>query len=65
MMRVLMFSSLKDANRAAFIAGWELQDSSLVTRPRYVADLNRDFVVIEQVPPSEQFVPDEWADGSR
>jgi hypothetical protein len=65
MTRVLMFSSLKEANRAAVIAAWELQDSGLVTGPRYVTEINRYFVVIEQVPPHERLVPGEWPHESR
>ena len=65
MIRVLMFSSLREANRAAFIAAWELQESGQVSEPRYLADINRYFVVIEEVSRDERLVAIDWDAGSR
>ena len=62
---VLMFSSLKEANRAASIAAWELRDTAVVSQPRYVAQINHYFVLIEELAPEGQTVAGESLDGVR
>jgi hypothetical protein len=53
---VMMFSSLDEATLAARIGPSEPSNSRLVTEPRYLADIDRYFVVIEEAP-ARQHVP--------
>jgi hypothetical protein len=45
--RVLMFSSLQEATRYWAITAPQWLDSSSVTKPRYVAEIGRYFVLVE------------------
>jgi spermidine/putrescine-binding protein len=63
--RILMFSSFEEADRAAFIASTESRNSSLVTHPRYVAEIDRYFVVIEEALQDKVVNAGESPDGVR
>jgi hypothetical protein len=47
--RVLMFSSIDEANHAARIARCELPESAVVTQPLCVPEIDRYFVVVEEL----------------